>query len=161
MQRHYHSSATAGPNPLKINDDKVNSSFYNSFQFQRRCFVFRWSRYYHYYVHPSSSAKHTSSSLPLQPLLAHQIRTISYLVMKQLIFDKKICTQQSINRCIKYNNQLMRIRHPMTYIVHAACLHHLLATGIWRLGERARNLHHGRYIINKWINTISDHWAGR
>jgi len=54
-----------------------------------------------------------------------------------------------------------RIRHPMTYIVHAACLHHLLASGIWRLGERARKLHHGRYIITTWINTILDHWAGR
>ena len=31
MQRHYHISATAGPNPLKINDDKVDSLFYNSF----------------------------------------------------------------------------------------------------------------------------------
>ena len=31
MQRHHHISATAGPNPLKINDDKVDSLFYNSF----------------------------------------------------------------------------------------------------------------------------------
>ena len=45
MQRHHHISATAGPNPLKINDDKVYSLFYNSFQFQRSCFVFRWSGY--------------------------------------------------------------------------------------------------------------------
>jgi hypothetical protein len=32
-QRHYHSSATAWPNPLKINDNKVDTSFYNSFHF--------------------------------------------------------------------------------------------------------------------------------
>ena len=51
-QRHCHSSATAGPNSLKINDDKVHTSFYNSLHFQRRCFVFRSSRYY--YVHPSA-----------------------------------------------------------------------------------------------------------
>ena len=55
-QRHCHSSATAGPNPLKINDDKVHTSFYNSFYFQRRCFVFRSSRYY--YVGIVSTAAH-------------------------------------------------------------------------------------------------------
>ena len=103
MQRHHHISATAGPNPLKINDDKVDSLFYNSFQFQRSCFVFRWSGYH--YVHPS--AKHKSSSLPLQPLQIHQIRTLLYLVTQQAYIRQDIMhtvinhsmqpTQQSTN----------------------------------------------------------------
>jgi len=65
--------------------------------------------------------------------------------------------------CCNYRPTTMSMENstPDDDIVHAACLHHLLATGIWRLGERARKLHHSRYIITTWINTISDHWAGR
>ena len=65
--------------------------------------------------------------------------------------------------CCNYRPTTMSMENstPDDDIVHAACLHHLLATGIWRLGVRARKLHHSRYIITTWINTISDHWAGR
>ena len=50
---------------------------------------------------------HHHSEAYILIITTNQIRTISYLVMKQLIFDKILCTLQSINRCIKYNNQLI------------------------------------------------------
>ena len=147
MQWHYHSSATAGPNPLKINDDKVNSSFYNSFQFQHRCFVFRWSRYYYNYVHPSSSAKHTSSSLPLQPLQTHQIRQNNIIFSYEAAYIRQNIMYTTMNQLM---HQIQQSTNNMT-IIHPWQSYKFSSTQLWSCCS-AGSLSHTSQTAAAWLS---------